>query len=235
MSNDTTHSPPPAAAPAVAQPSSLRMVFTMAGLGLFCGILIVLTFQLTLPTIKVNKARALEKAIFEVVPAASTKTTFKLAGNRLEPLAGEDETAIKYYAGYDEDGRLVGIALEAAGQGFQDIVSILYGYSPECKCVIGMTVLASKETPGLGTKIETDADFVANFEALSAELTGDGKRIAHPITLVKPGEKSNAWEIEAITGATISSRAIADILEKSTAERVPVIERNLDVLEGGER
>jgi electron transport complex protein RnfG len=235
MSNETPHSPSPAAAAAVAQPSSMRMVFTMAGLGLFCGILIVLTFQLTLPTIKVNKARALEKAIFEVVPAATTKTTFKLAGYRLEPLPGEDETAIKYYAGYDEDGRLVGIALEAAGQGFQDIVSILYGYSPECKCVIGMKVLASKETPGLGTKIETDANFVANFEALSVELTPDGKRIANPITLVKPGKKSNAWEIEAITGATISSRAVANILEQSTAERVPVIERNLDALEGGER
>jgi electron transport complex protein RnfG len=235
MSNDTTHSPPPSAASAVAQPSSLRMVLTMAGLGLFCGILIVLTFQLTMPTIKVNKARALEKAIFEVVPAATTKTTFKLTGDRLEPLPGEDETAIKYYAGYDEKGRLVGIALEAAGQGFQDIVSMLYGYSPECKCVIGMKVLASKETPGLGTKIETDANFVANFEALSAQLTPDGQRIAHPITLVKPGQKSNAWEIEAITGATISSRAVAYILEKSTAERVPVIERNLDVLEGGAR
>lgn len=238
MAGDVKQTPPSDAAAAavnVGQPSSLRMVLTMGGIGLFCGVLIVLTFQLTLPIITVNKARALEKAIFEVVPAARTKTTFKQVGDGLERLEGEDDTAIKYYAGYDEDGRLVGVALEAAGQGFQDIVSVLFGYSPECKCVIGMKVLASKETPGLGTKIETDPAFRANFDALSVALTEDGGRIANPIVLVKPGEKTESWQIESITGATISSRAIADILEKSTAELIPVIERNLDVLEGGAR
>jgi len=234
MSNGTNHTPPPvAAALQVPQPSSLRMVLTMGGIGLFCGVLIVLTFQLTLPTITVNKARALEKAIFDVIPAATTKTAFKQVGDELEPLEGEDPIAIKYFAGYDDEGRLVGVALEAAGQGFQDIVTILYGYSSECKCVIGMKVMASKETPGLGTKIETDPNFRANFDALSVALDGGGEQIANPIVLVKPGKKTDSWQIEAITGATISSRAIADILEKSTAARIPVIERNLDILEGG--
>jgi len=212
------------------------MVLTMGGIGLFCGVLIVLTFQLTLPIITVNKARALEKAIFEVVPAARTKMVFQQVGDQLEPLEGDEPTVANlYFAGYDEDGRLVGVALEAAGQGFQDIVRILYGYSPDCKCVMGMKVLESKETPGLGTKIETDPNFRANFEALSAVLAGDGASIANPITLVKPGKKTDDWQIEAITGATISSQAIANILEKSTAKAVPVIERNLEVLEGGGR
>jgi electron transport complex protein RnfG len=225
--------PVPVAPMAEAQPSSLRMVLTMGGIGLFCGVLIVLTFQLTLPIITVNKARALEKAIFDVIPAATSKVTFKQVGDKLEPLEGEDPIATKYYAGYDNDGRLVGVALEAAGQGFQDIVSVLYGYSPACKCVIGMKVMASKETPGLGTKIETDPAFRANFDALDVALTDDDERIANPIVLVKPGKKTDAWQIESITGATISSQAIADILEKSTAVLVPVIENNLDTLEGG--
>ncbi len=63
MSNDTQHTATAPVIPAAPEPSSLRMVLTMAGIGMFCGILIVLTFQLTLPVIKVNKARALEKAI----------------------------------------------------------------------------------------------------------------------------------------------------------------------------
>lgn len=235
MSDDTKQTPPPAAAAAMAedQPSSLRLVLTMGGIGLFCGVLIVLTFQLTLPIITINKARALERAILDVIPAATTKTTFKQVGDKLEPLEGEDPIAIKYYAGYDDDGRLVGVALEAAGQGFQDIVSILYGYSPACKCVIGMKVMASKETPGLGTKIETDPAFRANFDALDVTLTDDGGRVANPLVLVKPGKKTESWQIESITGATISSQAIADILEKSTAKLVPVIEKNLETLEGG--
>jgi electron transport complex protein RnfG len=237
VTNDTQQTPPPAAtALETAQPSSLRMVLTMGGIGLFCGVMIVLTFQLTLPIITANKARALEKAIFEVVPAARTKVVFQQVGDRLEPIEGDQPTvSALYYAGYDENGRLVGVALEAAGQGFQDIIRILYGYSPKCKCVMGMKVLESKETPGLGTKIETDPGFRANFDALSVALTGDGKSIEHPITLVKPGKKTDDWQIEAITGATISSRAVASIMEKSTAQTVPVIEQNLDVLEGGGR
>jgi electron transport complex protein RnfG len=233
MADENTHTPAAPAIPAAPEPSSLRMVLTMAGIGLFCGVLIVLTFQLTLPIIKVNKARALEKAIFEVVPAATSKVTFVAAGDGIEVLEGENEIVYKYYAGYDDTGRLVGIALEAAGQGFQDIVRILYGYSPEKKCVTGIKVMESKETPGLGTKIETDERFLANFECLAAALGADGKTIKDPIVLVKPGKKTDPWQIEAITGATISSQAVANILEKSTAERIPVIERNLQTLEGG--
>ena len=236
MSEDVKQKPStPAAAAAMeeAQPGSLRLVLTMGGIGLFCGVLIVLTFQLTLPIITVNKARALERAIFEVLPAAATKTTFKQSGDKLVPLEREDPLATKYYAGYDKNGKLVGVALDAAGQGFQDVIRILYGYSPECKCIIGMKVMESKETPGLGTKIDTDPGFRANFDDLDVKLTNDGLRIAHPIILVKHGKKTEPWEIEAITGATISSRAVTDILEKSTSKLIPVIEKNLDVLERG--
>jgi electron transport complex protein RnfG len=237
MSDESNKPAPPAAAALVEenQPGSLRMVLTMGGIGLFCGVLIVLTFQLTLPIITVNKAQALERAIFEVMPAASSKVTFKQVGDKLERLEGDDPIATKYYAGYDDDGNLVGVALEAAGQGFQDIIRLLYGYSPDCKCVVGMKVMESKETPGLGTKIETDPAFRANFDALDVKLAADGESMAHPITLVKPGKKTDPWQIEAITGATISSRAVTSILQKSTAARVPVIEKNLEILEGGAR
>jgi electron transport complex protein RnfG len=234
MSDDTKQTPPPAAA-AVAQdqPGSLRMVLTMALIGLFCGVLIVLAYQLTLGTIAANKARALERAVFEVIPAAATKETFKQVGEKLEPLVGEDPLATKYYAGYNKEGRLVGVAMEVSGQGFQDVITLLYAYSPECRCVIGMKVMASKETPGLGTKIDTDPAFRANFAALDVALTQDDSKLAHPITLVKHGQKTEPWQIEAITGATISSRAVATIMEKSTEAQIPVIEKNLKTLEGG--
>lgn len=216
-------------------PSSWRMIVTMAGIGLFSGILIVVTFQLTSPVIKVNKTRALERAIFEVVPGAEKKAVFKLVGETLQALEGEEETATKYYACFDEEDRLVGVAVEASGMGFQDRLRILYGYSPSRHNVIGMTVLESKETPGLGDKIEKDPDFKANFDALDTGLASDGAAIEHPIVLVKHGEKLNPWEIESITGATISSRAIANILRESTSVTVPIIERNLSLLEGAAR
>ena len=55
--------------------------------------------------------------------------------------------------------------LTAAAQGYADVVRVLYGYDPACACIVGMTVLESKETPGLGDKIDTDPDFLLNFKS----------------------------------------------------------------------
>jgi electron transport complex protein RnfG len=95
-----------------------------------------------------------------------------------------------------------------------------------------MKVLESHETPGLGTKIDTDAAFRANFEALEVKVDASGNGITNPVELVKHGKKTQGWEIEAITGATISSRAITSILATSTAQTVPVIMKNMAALEG---
>lgn len=215
-------------------PSSGRMIVTMGTIGLIAGLLIVFTYQLTLPVIQQNKKVALERAIFEVVPGATQKLTYHERGDLLEVLGGDgdDSGARKYYAAYDSTGLLLGIAIEAAGRGFQDILTILYGYSPKCECIVGMKVLESKETPGLGDKIMTDPVFRSNFDALAVPLD-DSNTPANPVTMVKRGEKTEAWQVEAITGATISSRAVATILRESTAATVPVIVNSVKTLEKG--
>jgi electron transport complex protein RnfG len=213
--------------------SALRMVATMGGIGLVCGILIVLTFQLTLPIIEKNKRDALERAIFQVVPGAQKKVAFEYADGVLKPAEDSGKGGPMYYACYDSQGRLVGVALEATGQGFQDAIHVIYGYSPAKKAVVGMKVLESKETPGLGDKIGKDPGFKSNFDSLQVAPGGETGGIAHPVVLVKHGQKTEPWQIEAITGATISSRAVAGILEKSTEATVPVIFGNLAALENG--
>jgi electron transport complex protein RnfG len=132
------------------------------------------------------------------------------------------------YAGYDDQRSLVGLAVEAQGMGYQDVIRLLYGYSFADDAIVGIRVLESKETPGLGDKIETDPDFLENFRRLDVSLTADGTTVAHPIESVKRGEKEQPWQVDAITGATISSKAIANILSKSTAYWVPRIRRGLD-------
>ena len=67
------------------------------------------------------------------------------------------------------------------------------------------------------------------------ELQSDMTLIVNPIEMVKEGKKTDPWQVEAITGATVSSRAIATILHNSTAFAVPVIVKNLPALEGGAR
>jgi electron transport complex protein RnfG len=211
--------------------TSVAMIVTLGVIGMLCAILIVVAYRSTYAAIADNKARYLEQAIFDILPDTASKVAYAVADGTLRPLPAGEQAGIEVYAGYDQDGGLTGIAVPAAGQGFQDIVRILYGYDPDCHCIIGMKVLESRETPGLGTKIETDPVFLKNFAALSVDLTPDGSELAHPITLVKPRQKNNPWEIDAISGATISSRAIADMLHKSTLEMIPVLEKNLPLLE----
>ncbi len=229
QTSDTTTAPVPQAQ----QASGLQMIVTMGSIGFLAGLLIVMTYQLTLPTITRNKARVLEQAIFEVLQGSEQKIVFVLDPQEaLAPLEAEETKALKYYAGYDDNGRLIGVAMEAGGPGFQEKLKIIYGYSPELECVIGMKVLESKETPGLGDKIETDPTFRKNFEALDVALAADKKTMRNPIELVKPGKKTNDWQIDAIAGATISSRAIAKILRQSTAQHAPLLVNNLSQLKG---
>lgn len=207
------------------------MVLVMGLVGLIASVLLVGTYRITEPRIAANRAEYLERAIFEVLPGAEQKTIFLVSNGRLVPSTDERASGERVFAGYDRSGHLIGVAVEAQGQGFQDVLKILYGYVPACECIVGMKVLETKETPGLGDKIEKDEGFLANFEALDATVDPTKDALARRIGLVKQGQKSNPWEIEAITGATVSSRAVADIIDASASRIVPLVTRNLPQLE----
>lgn len=221
--------------PALTQlPSSGAMLRTLISVAAAAGTLIVVVFQLTLPTIKANKAEALRRAVFDVLPGARKVVTFKLeADGSLAPLVGDDERAVKYYAGYTEDHQLIGVAIEAQVQGYQDAIKVLYGYAPAEQHIIGMKVLESKETPGLGDKIGKDPAFLANFAKLDARLLEDGTKLEHAFEVVKQGAKKNPWQIDGITGATISSKAVGKLLNASAPRDLPPVQKNISRIKEG--
>ncbi len=200
---------------------SFVMLRAMVGIGILCGFLIVVAYEGTLPRVQRLKAEALQAAIFKVIPGITQTETFMWDGESFTPAEESANTLV--YAGYNDAGALIGLAIAASGQGYADIISILYGYSPEKQQVIGFYVLESKETPGLGDKIEKDESFLDNFTAMDVSLTASGTQLVNSIVPVKSGTKNNAWEVDGITGATISSRAIGNILNESTSIWVPRI------------
>jgi electron transport complex protein RnfG len=86
--------------------------------------------------------------------------------------------------------------------------------------IIGLQVLSSNETPGLGDKIEKDPDFRANFTALDASLKQE-------IVTVKNGEKTEPWQIDGISGATVSSKAVGKALNESAQFWIPTLKQAL--------
>lgn len=207
--------------------SASAMIRTLGGIALISGILVVLVYQVTLPAIQENRRIALERAIFKVLPGAVSKANFRLTEDGQIRL---DESEVSssgdtIYAGYDNSGMLVGLAMVAAAPGYADIIRILYGYSIECECITGINVLESKETPGLGDKIEKDPEFLKNFEALDGKLEAGKMKLLNEIITVKHGTKKHPWEIDAISGATVSSKAIGKMLNNSAKKQFPRIAR----------
>lgn len=221
--------PQPQATPALA------MLRTLGGIAMLSGLLVVTVYQLTLPIIAENQRIATERAVFRVIPGAVSKRDFVLGPGGLIPAAdaagGEGETV---YAAYDGDGNLKGVAFPGAAQGYQDVIRFLFGYDPGCQCIIGSKVLKSTETPGLGDKIDFDPEFLKNFQALEARVDATGDALAHAIVTVKHGTKTNPWEIDAISGATISSNALGRALNASAQRIVPAVERDLKTLVQGQ-
>jgi electron transport complex protein RnfG len=187
-------------------PSSLRLVLTLAVAGLISGVAIIGIYEATLPTITANKARELREAVFKVLPGVSQMQPLVFRDGALVATAepSPDESAV--YGGYDDDGRFVGYAIPGAGPGFQDTIGLLYGFDAQRRLILGMEVLESRETPGLGDKIYKDLDFVGNFHELSVDPT---------IVAVKKGTRTRPNEVDTITGATISSKAVVRIINET--------------------
>ena len=197
-------------------PGSAKLVATLSFAGLLSGLIIVLAYESTLPTITAYKARVMKEAVFKVLPGVSRMQRLVYrngALNASEQVRKDDE---EIFSGYDASGQLVGYAIPGAGPGFQDTIRLLYGYIPEKREITGMEILESRETPGLGDKIYKDPAFVANFDSLS---------IDPEIRAVKKGKRSAANEIDAITGATISSKAVVRIINEANRLWLPRIEQ----------
>ncbi len=207
----------PTPAPEQEDVSPVRLIATLAIAGALAGFLIVFVNGLTEGPIRAHRAETLRLAIQDVLGAPDRfDTLFVVDGalvDELETGQNPDEYE-QVYPGYSADGTQVGYAIPSAEFGFQDIVSVIFGYDAEAQTILGMLVLEHKETPGLGDKIVKDLGFVGEFNGAATPLEG-----------VKIGAGTGASsEIDMITGATISSRAVIRIINNALDRLNPLIE-----------
>tara|TARA_R110002073_G_scaffold229781_3_gene390650 strand:- start:2369 stop:3091 length:723 start_codon:yes stop_codon:yes gene_type:complete len=204
-------------------PQTAAIYGVVLSVGIVCSLATVTVYQLTLPRILRNQVAMRHDAILAVLPDVVLVIPFKIdqAGGRFRPAATDTADSDLVFAGFSPSGELVGLAIETEGMGYQDTIRLMYGYSPHEQAIIGIRVLESRETPGLGDRIETDANFLSHFRRLDVSLDSTSNQLAQPIEFVKSGNKSNPWQIDGITGATISSRATAAMIGDSAADWIP--------------
>ncbi|UCC81571.1 MAG: FMN-binding protein [Gemmatimonadota bacterium] len=211
----------PQAAPQREEVPSWRLLVTLGSTGAIAGLLLVFVYQATQPAIQAYRAMVLRQAVQEVLKGPERwDTLYVVDGGLVQELPAETDPAglEMVFLGYHEDGQPIGFAITGGEFGFQDIIDLIFGYDPGTKTVTGMKVLANKETPGLGDKIEKDSVFVAEFDGSETPLVG-----------VKSGRATGAAnEVDMITGATISSRAVIAIINHRLELLGPMIAAYLE-------
>ncbi len=207
------------------------MYRAIVGIGALCALLIVSVFKATEGRIADNRARFLASAVAEILPEA--QWTLAVAVDASGALVEASEgAALPGYLGFDADGNIVGAVITGIGMGYADNIRLLYAYSFELDAITGFKILESKETPGLGDRVEVEPHFLASFDRLDASLSPGGDALANAIVTVKQGEKVAPWQIDGITGATITSEAIGRILDVSASVWVPALERDAAAFAG---
>jgi len=175
-----------------------KMVVVLTSVGLLSGLLLSTVGYLTKDKIALNQQREIEDAIIKVVPGS--KESEKVY----------EENGLIIYEGKNKKGEITGFAVYASGTGFQDIITLMYGTNTTMTKLNALTILDQKETPGLGAKITDEKSFLRFWK---------NRNVRNSLSLRKPPvdspEELSPSEVNTITGATISSEKVLEIVNAS--------------------
>ena len=162
------------------------------------------------PKIRINQKAETERAIYLV----------HLDGKRYETMK---DAGFEVYKVFDQTDKSVGYSLVYAGNGFQGKIKLMIGLSEDLSKITSIEVLEQSETPGLGTLI-LDPPYKDQFNDLTP-MTG--------IKLVKGITPSSPNEVQAITGATISSRAVVTIANEGISKLKALVSKSSEQKQEG--
>ena len=157
---------------------------------LFVTALLALTNNVTADKITENEENNKQASMRTVLPDAAEF---------------EEIEAEVLYLGKDKDGNPVGYAISTATQGYGGQVKVMTGIGTDGK-IVGVDVFYNDdETPGLGKNTSNEA-FRDQYKGLSVDKD---------IVVSKDNTAGNAQEVDAVTSATISSRAVTKAVNEA--------------------
>ncbi len=173
--------------------SFLKQVWLVLALAIVLSGSLALVNASLQPRIDANQQDRLQSAVFEVVPGGQSSQLEQIAGQTAYRVLGADGKTV------------VGWALPTETVGFADKIRMIIGLSADGRSITGLSILDSRETPGLGDKIKSEwrNQFVGQPADMQLEVIKPGQTADHPI--------------DAITGATISSKAVTEGVNQQLA------------------
>ncbi|WP_035288893.1 RnfABCDGE type electron transport complex subunit G [Clostridium sp. KNHs214] len=166
--------------------SSLKLGILLLVITAFAGLILGCAYTVTKEPIAVQADKTNKEAMQELL---TNSDTFKKKDVKLTENIVEVNEALK-------NGKTVGYAMKLNTKGYGGNIELMVGISTDGK-VQGIKVLSQSETPGLGANSQKPA-FYGQYK---------GKSIEKELQVTKASSAKDN-EIQAITGATITSKAI---------------------------
>ncbi|MDJ0780424.1 MAG: RnfABCDGE type electron transport complex subunit G [Desulfosarcinaceae bacterium] len=151
-----------------------------------------------LATLRDNTSERIENQELNLVKGPAVRQILEGASNdpvadRVKMTVGEEEKTL--FIGVF-DGNANTVAFETTGKGYADKFGLVVAVNTDDDTLVGIGVTTHKETPGLGAVAKDDPTWAAQFKGLP---------ISEPVAITNDGGSVNA-----ISGATITSRAVCD-------------------------
>ncbi len=174
-----------------------QMITVLCGLSIFSALVLGIVYELTKEPIKKAKENKELEAIKEVVYGEFYNNPF---AERHKIALRKKNAYIDLFPARDKDGKITSIAIKTySNNGFGGKIELMVGFLVD-GTINTFKVIEHKETPGLGSKI-TENKFSQQFHGINP-----GKQVFKV--------KQDGGEIDAVTAATISSRAVIDAIQR---------------------
>lgn len=173
----------------------LNMLLTLLLVTGIASLTLATIYNLTAEPIAQAREAKRQSAISQVVPEFD-----RLESKNFLPPDGGD--SLEFNFAY-KDNELVGVAVNTwTNKGYSGRISAMVGFNPD-GTIIDVVHLEHKETPGLGDKIDkSKSEWSDQFQGID------------PQTTTLKVTKDNG-DIDAITAATITSRAYCDAIQRA--------------------
>ncbi|MBN2280871.1 MAG: FMN-binding protein [Candidatus Marinimicrobia bacterium] len=178
---------------------STNLIIVLTTTAIISGLVLASLDNVTQPIIEAHASEVLKNAVTNVLPG-------------IESYDREIKEGVEFFLGKNLNGTIQNVAFQAVGNGFQSKLKILVGMDLEMKTILAIKVLEQMETPGLGTKIETDPSDKKNPGWFYKQFFGLNLAKEKISYLKNETPNKEKGQIMAITGATISSQAVVDII-----------------------
>ncbi len=171
----------------------VNMLSTLLVITLVAAFTLGSVYNLTKEPIALAKQKKLEEAIRMVLPDFERLEAIKIKSAR-------EEDSLQFFVAYQAD-TVIGVAINTfSNKGFSGEVRIMVSFAPD-GTIYNTSVLDHKETPGLGDKMQKNkSDWSNQFNGMNP--------VSYRLKVVKDG-----GDVDAITAATISSRAFTDAVQ----------------------